>query len=67
MQKSPYQDTFEIRSNCYSTDRNYNRVFDAELKVGTTCVSHSKELVCSDTRLSHAEVSDSRAVAQAIV
>ena len=42
-------------------------VFDAELKVGNTGVSHSKELVCSDTRLSHAQVSDSRAVAQAIV
>ena len=36
-------------------DRNYNRLFDAELKVCATRVSHSKELVCSDTRLSHAQ------------
>ena len=49
------------------TNRNYNRVFDAELEVGSTRVSHSKQLVFSDTRLSHAQVSDSREVAQAIV
>jgi len=50
-----------------STDRNYNRVFDAELKVCDTRVCYSKELVCSDTRLSHVQVRDSRAVVQAIV
>jgi len=37
-------------------DRNYNRLFDAELKPCFARVSRSKELVCSDTCLSHAQV-----------
>ena len=57
----------QSKTSRHDTDRNYNRVFDAELKVCDTRVCYSKELVCSDTRLSHVQVRDSRAVVQAIV
>ncbi len=54
-----------IPSQASATDRNYTPAFDREVKVCNTRVSHSKELLCSDTRLSHAQVSDSPRVAYA--